>query len=90
MNKYNHWLGKLFLKLFGAKTETSYAVTIGQTTYYSCSKDETNLRWRKHEDCHKMQWKRDGRWTFFWTYLWQQLMGRQNKYEAEARAAELE
>lgn len=90
MDKYNHRLGKLFLKLFGAKTEASYAITIGQTTYYSCPKDETSLRWRKHEDCHKMQWKQEGRLKFLFRYLWQWITKGYSRidYEVEARKAE--
>lgn len=89
MDKYNHWLGHLFLIIFGKKTDLAYAVTFGQTTYYSCY--EACPAWRRHEDCHKMQWARDGRVKFLSSYIWQWVTkGYQAiSYEQEARAAEL-
>ena len=91
MDKYNHWLGKLFWLIFG-KVGQEYAVTLGQTTYYSCSFTDTNYRWRTHENCHKKQWKRDGAWRFIVTYLYDYVtVGYlENRYEKEARTAEQE
>ena len=34
MNKYSHWIGRLFSKIFSKGKPC--AVTIGQATYYSC------------------------------------------------------
>lgn len=88
MNKYNHWLGKIFGLIF--YKGKPYAVTIGQTTYFSCPYSQTSVQWRRHEDCHKVQWKREGRLKFLTCYIWEWLRhGGFNKYEVEARAAEL-
>jgi len=86
MNKYNHWLGKLFATLFNKGN--LYAVTIGQTTYYSCSAADVGDRWRRHEDKHKEQWKRD-KWKFLASYLYQWATKgyKEISYEKEAIAA---
>jgi len=68
-----------------------WALTLGQTTYYSCSEAEVTPKWRKHEECHKQQYKRMGFFKFLEAYY------RQTKeygywdapLEVEARAAEL-
>ena len=87
MDKYNHWLGKLFGKM---ADETNYAVTIGQTTYYSCSESLVTPRWRRHEDEHKRQWAAEGRIRFLVKYLWYQMKYGyyENPYELDAREAE--
>ena len=84
-NKYNHWLGKLF----GAFNRSSYyAVTLGQTTYYSCDKSyvDKDSVWMKHEDVHKEQFKKDGWIKFLTRYIWQLITkGYKNiDYEIEA------
>jgi len=72
MNKYNHWLGRLFKLIFAPKGK-DYAVTIGQTTYYSCPAANVSDRWKWHEDKHKEQWATKGYKNI--------------DYEVEARAA---
>ena len=83
MDKYNHWIGKLFRKVFGYKGG-HYAVTLGQTTYYSCDESRVSLRWKAHEDVHKRQWKRDGKLKFALRYLWQWATKGEIDYETEA------
>jgi len=90
MNQYDHWLGKLFGRLFGKGKGRPYAVTLGQTTYYSCSYERTSLRWRYHEACHREQWAREGRLKFLICYIYEWIRhGNLNKYEVEARKAEV-
>lgn len=68
----------------------SWAVTLGQTTYYSCPETEVDAAWHRHEDKHKEQWRRDGRILFALKYLWYTLRYGylDNPYEIEARIAE--
>lgn len=86
MDKYNHWLGKLFGFV---NRSNAYAVTFGQTTYYSCSKERVDQspKWRIHEDVHKEQYREDGWIKFLSRYIWQLLTkGYKNiDYEVEAR-----
>lgn len=83
MDKYEHWLGKL---MGWINDEELYAITLGQTTYYSCEHRFVHIKWRNHEDMHKMQWKRVGRIKFTCSYIWQNLtVGyKKNKYEIAA------
>lgn len=87
MNKYNHWLGKLFGFFNKSKY---YAVTFGQTAYYSCKEEDVGISWQLHEDEHKKQYARDGWIKFLSRYIWQGLTkGYLNiDYEIEARKAE--
>jgi len=87
MDKYNTWLGKLLAKINGA---VGYAITLGQTSYFSCSAADVDARWHKHEDCHKTQWAKDGIFKFAVVYLYYQVRYgyTNNPYEVEARAAE--
>ena len=86
MNKYNHWLGKLF-GFFN--NNPRYAVTFGQTTYYSVPEYTVSPYWSVHEDTHKFQYARDGWIKFISRYIWQAITkGYKNiDYEKEARAA---
>ena len=87
MNKYNHWIAKLVGKLNGQKR---FAITLGQTAYYSVSKEEvfTNPKWVRHEDVHKKQWASEGRLRFLFKYLYYSVRYgyKNNPYEVEARA----
>ena len=88
MDSYEHWLGKL---IGWFNDEELYAVTLGQTTYYSCPFWAVYDRpwWKLHEDKHKEQWKRIGRIRFACSYIWQNLtVGyHKNKWEIEANEA---
>ena len=87
MDKYNHWLAKLVRVLNPSWTQC--AITLGQTTYYSCYRDEVDAAWRAHEDTHKKQFKRDGWVKFFVLYLWWTMWHGYdfNPYEVEAEQA---
>lgn len=87
MNKYSHWIGKLFGFI---NREKNFAVTIGQTTYYSCSQSLVDNEWRRHEDCHKAQWRSEGNMKFFFKYFYYNIRYGyiNNPYEIEARNAE--
>lgn len=85
MDKYNcSWV-----LLLATPNAQNWAVTLGQTTYYSVPESEVTDAWRKHEEKHKEQWKREGYITFAIKYLWYQLRyGYQNNpYEIEAKTA---
>lgn len=69
MDRYEHCIGKLAGFFFGKGKP--YAITLGQTTYYSCYAYQVSDKWRKHEDEHKKQWKEDGKIKFTSRYLWQ-------------------
>jgi hypothetical protein len=83
MDKFDQkWVSRLF-------NTSEWAITIGQTTYYSCPKQSVNDRWKRHEDKHKEQWLREGAIKFTIKYLYYQLRFGydMNPYEIEARKA---
>jgi hypothetical protein len=84
MNKYNR---KWVLK-FAPRGEIRWAITLGQTTYYSVS--DVGQSWMNHENCHKRQWAKEGVIKFAIKYLWYQITKgyTNNPYEIEARKAE--
>jgi hypothetical protein len=78
-----------------------WAVTLGQTTWWTVSKAEVDAApaWRRHEDCHKAQFARDGWSRFLRRYVWEWIAGvfryhnftdayLQISYELEAQEAE--
>lgn len=75
---------------FASRGEKQWAITIGQTTYYSVPEIEVTPSWHRHENKHKEQWKKEGWIKFAVKYLWYQLTkGYQNNpFEVEARNAE--
>jgi hypothetical protein len=86
MDKYN---SKLALWFKPKDFNGAWTVTLGQTTYYSCSEDQIEPGWRVHEDCHKKQWARDGVVKFSLKYIWQWIWRDYHSidYEVEARMA---
>lgn len=83
MDKYNQrWV----MWFRPNKSWTRNAVTIGQTTYYSCPERDVDAAWRKHEEVHKSQWAREGFILFPIKYLWYSLRRgyEDNPYEQEA------
>lgn len=83
MNIYNSKIPLMFGK-------APWAVTLGQTTFFTEPETKVTPTWQKHEDCHKAQWKRDGYIKFACKYIWYQMKYgySDNPYEAEARQAE--
>lgn len=84
-DKYNQkWVSYLLLANGDFR-----ALTINQTTYYSCGMENVGNKWRRHENTHKLQWYRDGCIKFVVKYLWYQLRygSDNNPYEIEARNA---
>lgn len=72
----------------GNKSEYGFAVTYGQLTFYSMSKEEVEKRpkWIAHEEHHKVQWKRDGiKFLFKYIYYSIRYGYWNNPYEVEAR-----
>lgn len=90
MDKYNSWIGKLVGKF---NSSDNFAITIGQTTYYSSDEQyvKTRPNWQRHEDCHKRQWAKYGRIRFAVLYLYYSARYGywNNPFEVEARAAEI-
>lgn len=80
---YDHWLPKLIKH----KTDAGFAITLGQTVYYSCDRESVDDDWRLHEECHRRQWKRLGYVRFSLQYMWYQLKYgyENNPFEIEAR-----
>jgi hypothetical protein len=87
MDKYNHWFARFMKRMNKVPESYSFGITICQTTYYSCGIESVSERLRKHEQCHKDQWKEQGFVKFLVTYLWYQVkVGYiNNPYEQEAR-----
>ena len=87
MNRYNSKIAKLFQPL---PWKGKWAVTLGQTTYFSCSEAEVSERWHRHEDEHKRQWREDGALKFALSYLWQGITKGYTdiSYEYDSREAE--
>jgi len=74
---------------------SSVAIVFGSTIHlWNSSKDDflKNERWLKHELCHIRQYKQHGYAGFIVKYLWESLKNGyyNNKFEVEARKAELE
>lgn len=88
MNKYNHWIAKFVLFLNRSRWDEC-AITLGQTSYFSCGEKDVDEAWHRHEDEHKKQWKRDGLIWFTIRYLWWSLRYgyENNPYEVAARDA---
>lgn len=86
----DHYNSK-FALLFSMGRSKRWAVTLGQHTWYSVPEEEVNARWRRHEDWHKYQWRRDGRIKFATLYLWYLICYgyENNPYEIEARKMEV-
>lgn len=66
-----------------------WAITLGQTTYYTEKEQDVGVRWRRHEDKHKEQWRREGRLFYCIKYLYYTIRHGywDNPYEVEARHA---
>ncbi len=89
--KENSWLAAIAAKKLRVK---SVAMVLGKTIHLFGSSKEDFLAdecWVKHELCHVKQFEEHGYLLFIIKYLWESLrMGyHNNKYEVEARAAEL-
>jgi hypothetical protein len=84
MDKYNSNIARIFGFFNKQKL---YAITLGQTAYYSCDEALVTPRWRSHENQHKVQWARDGKVKFLARYFWQLCTVGYEKidYEADAR-----
>ena len=85
MNYYN----SKFPLIFAPKGRKEWAITLFQRTWYSVPDSEVDAAWRRHEDHHKFQQKRDG-FKFYFKYLyWLWKFGYENNpYEIDAREAE--
>jgi len=90
--KENSWIAKLAAKKLQSENA---AIVIGSTIHlYHVSRQQflQNEKWVKHEICHLQQFKKHGRLIFIIKYLWESIHHGyyNNKYEIEARKAELE
>ena len=90
--KENSWIARMAARKLSAKR---VAIVIGNTIHlHNASKEEflSNPRWVKHELCHIEQFKRYGFFRFAMMYLWESMRKGyyKNKYEVEAREAELD
>jgi hypothetical protein len=88
--KENSWLAKIAAKKLRSN---SVAMVLGNTIHLHNTSKEAflqNKKWLKHELCHIQQFKQHGYGGFIVKYLWESMKKGyyNNKYEAEARAAE--
>lgn len=86
MDKYNQkWVLVMCLWL-----SPKWAMTLGQTTFYSESEVyvKTRPHWVRHEQKHKEQWAKEG-WKFLLKYIYFSCRYgyKNNPYEIEAREA---
>lgn len=84
-DKYNQkWVSTVFRK-------ERWAITLGQTTYYSIGESEVGPVWRAEEDHHKKQFEREGFFKYCIKYLWYNCTKgyKNNPYEIEAKAEAL-
>ncbi|BCS53298.1 hypothetical protein [Geobacter sp. SVR] len=79
-----------FALLFKPKGTERWAITLGPTTLYSVPQEQVSVSWRKHEECHKRQWKRLWYIGFLVLYLWYHFTKgyQKNPFEIEARKEE--
>jgi hypothetical protein len=87
----NSFIARIAAFKLGTK---SVAMVLGKTIHLHNSTKEAfleNERWVKHELCHIRQFQQHGYLLFIIKYLWESIRSgyHNNKYEAEARAAEL-
>ncbi len=66
------WIGALFAGLWCPRY---WAVTFGQTTWWTVGSEQIWFIWRAHEDIHKHQFTRDGKLRFICRYVWEWLSG---------------
>ena len=90
--KENSWIAAVAAKKLRAK---SVAMVLGNTIHLHGAAKKSFLQnepWLKHELCHIKQFHEHGYFSFIAKYLWESLRKgyHNNKYEAEARAAENE
>lgn len=85
---------------FAPKSYTNFAITLGSRCFYSVPKVRVSDSWRKHEDCHKAQFKRcwyiGFPFVYCFGYIWNRLKRQSHlnayrniPFEIEARKAEL-
>lgn len=89
--KENSLLARIAAFKLGTKR---VAMVIGNTIHlYNTTKEEflNDKRWLKHELCHIRQFKQHGFFMFIIKYVWESIKKGyyNNRFEAEARAAEL-
>jgi hypothetical protein len=92
MDIYSSKVAKIFKWLNRVPRENAFGITTGpDTTRYSCTYYEIPEALKRHEECHKSQYRRYGSRIKFWfAYLRMQIMYgyKANPFEVEARAAE--
>ena len=89
--KEHSWVARIAAWKLSSKR---VAIVVGRTIHlHNASKTEflNNPRWVKHELCHIEQFRRYGFFRFVIMYLWESMRKGyyKNKYEVEAREAEL-
>lgn len=89
--KENSWIAKIAARKLGSD---NVAIVIGKTIHlHNVSKARflEDKRWVKHELCHVRQFQQHGFAPFIFKYLWESMRSGyyQNKYEVEARDAEI-
>lgn len=89
--KENSWIAKIAARKLRAD---NVAIVIGKTIHlHNVSIDRflENKSWLKHELCHVRQFQQHGFLSFIFKYVWESMRKGyyHNKYEVEAREAEI-
>lgn len=89
--KENAWVARLAARKLNTR---NMAIVFGSTIYlHNASREEflNNRRWFQHELCHVRQYQQYGWIGFLIRYVWESVRRgyRNNRFEVEARAAEL-
>lgn len=86
MNVYN----SKWVMWFKQGDSLNWAITLGQITFFSESKDKVGPSWHRHEDCHKKQWRKY--WYIGFAIMYLYYLARygykNNLFEVEARGCE--
>ncbi len=89
--KENSWIATMAARQLRTK---NVAIVLGNTIHlHQTTKEDflKNEKWVRHEMCHVQQFKKYGFFKFIFLYLWESCKNgyHKNKYEMEAREAEL-
>lgn len=90
--KKNSWLAKIAARKLSSQ---SVAMVLGKTVHlHNTTKEDflQNKKWVRHELCHIKQFRQHGYIGFVAKYVWESLRKGyyNNRFEIEARAAEIE
>lgn len=77
-----------WVRIFCWFKKERFAVVLFGVAFYSVPKDQVTRIWMRHEDCHKLQWKRYWYIGFLPVYLYQRFKYGYKKCPLEVEARE--